>query len=187
MDYLTTLQNERWLPVVGHEGRYEVSNLGNVRALFKTGLGTHSPAAEPRSVRPWEGRGGYWFVTFWRDNHKKNVQVQSVVLEAFIGPRPEGAQHRCHADDDKANNRLSNLRWDTAKANHADAVRNDRIPPARSGVRHWNARLNEDDVRCIRAEPAFPGVNQMLASAFDVPWQHIWQVRARRCWKHVMP
>jgi hypothetical protein len=30
----TTATEERWLPVVGYEGRYEVSDLGRVRSLI---------------------------------------------------------------------------------------------------------------------------------------------------------
>lgn len=49
-------------------------------------------------------------------------KVHQLVLEAFIGPRPEGFE-ACHYDGDKQNNRLMNLRWDTPAANRDDRRR----------------------------------------------------------------
>jgi hypothetical protein len=48
-----------------------------------------------------------------------------MVLEAFVGPSPEGME-ACHRDDVPANNHLSNLRWDTHRANLREASRNGR-------------------------------------------------------------
>ena len=48
--------------------------------------------------------------------------VHHLVLEAFVGPRPEGTEC-CHGNGIRSDNRLCNLRWDTHKENYADAVR----------------------------------------------------------------
>jgi hypothetical protein len=53
----------------------------------------------------------------------KTRLVHHLVLEAFVGPRPDG-QVGCHFDDDPRNNRVENLRWDTSSANALDRVRN---------------------------------------------------------------
>ena len=53
----------------------------------------------------------------------KTRRVHRLVLEAFVGPCPLGME--ClHADDDPANNSLSNLRWGTRSENIHDRVRN---------------------------------------------------------------
>ena len=49
-------------------------------------------------------------------------KVHQLVLEAFIGPRPDGYE-ACHYDGAKENNRLMNLRWDTPEANRDDSRR----------------------------------------------------------------
>ena len=41
----------------------------------------------------------------------------------------------CHEDDDRTNNRLSNLRWDTPKANAADRDRNGKHPHGEQSAR----------------------------------------------------
>ena len=50
-------------------------------------------------------------------------RVHRMVLEAFVGPCPEGMQCR-HLNDVKNDNRLNNLAWGTRKENSADAIRN---------------------------------------------------------------
>ncbi|MGC5078489.1 HNH endonuclease signature motif containing protein [Agrococcus sp. DT81.2] len=51
------------------------------------------------------------------------VRVHHLVLEAFVGPRPDG-MFGCHWNDDPYDNRLENLRWATPSANSLDSVRN---------------------------------------------------------------
>lgn len=48
--------------------------------------------------------------------------VHKLVLNAFVGPCPEGMQCR-HLDGDKENNRLDNLCWGTPKENAEDRKR----------------------------------------------------------------
>lgn len=56
-------------------------------------------------------------------NNRRTRSVHQLVLEAFVGPRPEG-MYGLHWDDDKNNNRLANLRWATPSENMMDQVRN---------------------------------------------------------------
>lgn len=116
------MSDERWLPVPGFEGRYSVSDLGRVRS-------------EPRVVIRRDGRSfrisggfmtakfkhGYLMVKLHRPGLKPEWRhrVHLLVLGAFVGPRPPGLEG-CHRDNDKNNNRLTNLRYDTRAGNHAD-------------------------------------------------------------------
>lgn len=47
--------------------------------------------------------------------------VHQLVLEAFVGPRPEGMEG-CHNNGDCTDNRLENLRWDTSSNNKLDML-----------------------------------------------------------------
>lgn len=118
---------EKWRPVKGHEGAYEVSSYGRVRSLdriveTKNGHRRHykgmilspSPNTQGR-LRCRLGKGEFGM-------------VHAIVAEAFHGPRPDG-MYVCHNDGNHLNNRASNLRYDTPSANCMDAYRHGRINP----------------------------------------------------------
>ena len=115
----------------------------------------------------------------------KFYMVCHLVLEAFVGPRPEGME-ACHFPDrDVTNNRTSNLRWDTRKNNFKDR---DYHRTTVRGEKHFNAKLTEDAVRDIRASYV-PGrgsksVN-LLAQKYGVDSSLIYLVLKRQIWKHV--
>jgi hypothetical protein len=101
---------ERWLPVVGFEGLYEVSDLGRVKS--------HRRGA-PRILRPGPSNYGHLSVVLGRGNTR---MVHRLVLEAFAGPCPRGHES-LHGDGGPTDNKLSNLRWGTRTENIRDAVR----------------------------------------------------------------
>jgi hypothetical protein len=116
---------ERWLPVVGYEGYYEVSDQGRVRSVdrivkLKNGRARRAPGRVLKLVA--HNRGDYRQVTLFRENRGAPTLVQHLVLEAFVGPRPAGMVC-CHNDGDGSNNCLGNLRWDTYGENNLDLVR----------------------------------------------------------------
>ncbi|MBX9661624.1 MAG: NUMOD4 motif-containing HNH endonuclease [Nitrospiraceae bacterium] len=121
---------EEWRPVVGWEDLYEVSDQGRVRSLDRT---THFTDGRVRFFpgqlltlyrSPGKARA-YPRVELRRAKQHRTVNVHVLVLEAFVGPRPDG-MNCCHWNDDPTDNRLSNLRWDTTSANQHDQVRNGR-------------------------------------------------------------
>ena len=99
-------EKEIWKPVLGFEGKYEVSNLGNVKSLIRNRL--LKPASNRASNR------GYLFVGLGKDHKLK--YVHRLVWEAFNGPIPEGLQIN-HLDENKHNNSLSNLSLVTPSEN----------------------------------------------------------------------
>lgn len=110
-----------WLPVVGFEGRYEVSDQGHVRSVPRvvyTSDGRRQPVAG-KVLSPCLDGNGYPCVGI----AGKRVRVHVLVLEAFAGPRPDG-MHGCHADDVKSNNAAANLYWGTRVDNMRDMANN---------------------------------------------------------------
>lgn len=116
---------ERWEPVNGHEGSYEVSSHGRVRSVDR--VVTYSNG----QVHSYKGkvlraglnkRGGYPLVNLHTQGKGQSRTVHSLVAEAFIGPRPEGMEV-CHNDGDPANNHLDNLRYGTHSDNSLDQLR----------------------------------------------------------------
>lgn len=70
-------------------------------------------------------KDGRRLVTLTLNGRQRTYLVHRLVLEAFVGPRPEGLEG-CHGDGDPGNNYLTNLRWDTHAANMQDMVEHGR-------------------------------------------------------------
>lgn len=124
---------EQWLPVVGYEGLYSVSDEGRVRSeprwnTWLTRWGTRGRRYLPGCVlQLMYDRQGYPKCSLGRDGAERQVHVHTLVLTAFIGPCPSGME-ACHKENDPANVRLDNLRWDTHSNNLRDRVRHGTDP-----------------------------------------------------------
>jgi hypothetical protein len=101
---------EIWKDIPEFIGRYQASDQGRIRSVNKV-LAAHQM-----------GNVRYLGIRLWTDDgDRKTRAVHRLVLEAFVGPRPEGLA-ACHNNGDCTDNRLANLRWDTVSANHLDRV-----------------------------------------------------------------
>lgn len=109
---------EIWKDIPGYEGRYQVSNEGRVRSLDRPvrvvcqGIDTMR-IAKGKVLRPGPSKSGHVTVALGRG---KSRPVHQLVLEAFVGLRPEGCEvlHLNHVPTD---NRLANLRYGTRSEN----------------------------------------------------------------------
>ena len=121
--------SEQWLPVVGYEGMYEVSDLGRVKSLARLirRRGGCRVMSKEMILKNRRLNSGYGIVGLAKDGKKKDFSVHSLVLKAFVGERPEG-MYACHNNGDSSDNRLSNLRWDTQSANLLDTVKHGTHP-----------------------------------------------------------
>ena len=123
---------EVWKPVVGYEGLYQVSNLGRVKSLPRKVRQTSRWGKEMQrtvqekilTAHPLL-RSGHLYVRLHKEKKGKDWYVHTLVLTAFVGPRPEGME--ClHRDGDPTNNRVENLRWGTRSQNRLDTVKHGR-------------------------------------------------------------
>lgn len=179
-------ETETWKVIPGFGGRYEASDLGNIRSVpwwceriiqgrsvpFKR----KSVVLKPRA----NNRGGYLQVHLQRPDGKSSMcQVHRLVLLAHVGPPPKGYQG-CHfPDPDPTNNRVENLRWSSRTENEADKRLHGTL---RVGEQREDARLTDDDVRAIRKSGE---TNVALAKKHGVSDSLISQIRKRKKWKHV--
>lgn len=92
---------EIWKPVVGYEGLYEVSNLGQVKSI---------QFDKERLLKPTVTNKGYYLVALYKDKIKTFKTVHRLVIRTFIG-EPKNNQECDHIDRNSLNNQVSNLRW----------------------------------------------------------------------------
>jgi len=128
-----------------------------------------------------EGKVLNWCANLYRGGKRHPRLVHRLVLEAFVGKRPEGLEC-CHGDGDPANNRLENLRWDTSKANGADLIRHGN---SNRGSRSPQAKLTEAQVKGIKRRLArFSGYGSgtALARQFGVSPDAISLIKHGKAW-----
>lgn len=108
---------ERWVPVIGFEADYEVSDRGRVRRATP-GRG----ARAGHVLSPHITRNGYQQVALRRDGKTFSRLVCQLVCESFHGPRPTGMEVR-HLNGQSADDRPENLAWGTHFENMQDVRR----------------------------------------------------------------
>lgn len=103
---------EVWKDIIGFEGKYQISNLGNVKSLFKI----------PHLLKLNKYRRGnpYRYVNLSNNGKIKCVKVHRLVAQAFI-PNLYNKPYINHIDGDVGNNNVNNLEWVTPLENNLHA------------------------------------------------------------------
>lgn len=157
------MENELWRQVVGWPA-YEVSTMGGVRSA-------RGPIKQFTIY-------GYMSFNVCDGRYKrKSLRTHREVLRAFCGDRPD--LFACHIDGNPTNNRLSNLRWGSAKDNEADKIRHGR---SLRGSRHHQSKLSEKQAREILESSEPLGV---LADRYGVTKTNVCAIRRGRSWRHL--
>lgn len=170
------MSNEVWEEVLGYQGMYLVSNLGNVKSMsaWKNG--------GLMKLKP--NRYGYYRINLCLDMKRETVFVHRIVWEAFNGVIPDTLQIN-HIDGNKTNNRLDNLELVTASENIQHAFDNDLMLPKR-GEANGFAKLTEDQVREIRKRIESGAISmRALSFEYGISDTTVRLIIKRKLWKHV--
>lgn len=124
-------------PIAFGDGRYSVSNFGNV---YNTQTG--------RKLKQNTIKFNYKQVRLYPKNEdQKCLQVHRLVAKAFI-PNPLNLPMVNHLDKNPSNNHVNNLEWCTASRNVQHSYDTGRVPM--SGNDHPMSKLDEAQVLIIR-------------------------------------
>lgn len=113
---------EQWRSVVGYEGLYEVSDMGNVRGIARKvervgRWGNVEQVSVPeRMLSKKLNSNGYLRVSLSKDNVVKQAFVHRLVALAFLD-KPDGRDYIDHLNGNRRDNRVENLRWVTQGEN----------------------------------------------------------------------
>ena len=161
---------DRWKPVIGYEGYYEVSGRGRVRSLRR----------RPRIMRTRLGEDGYRRLPLCRDGQKRTALLHCVVAAAFLGPRLPGMEVG-HRDGVGSNCAAANPEYVTSSENKLQTCRTGRKPV---GSAHHAAVLDEDRVRRIKL-PLLENRPARVARDFRVNISTLYSIIRGKTWRHV--
>jgi len=165
---------EIYKDIKGHEGRYQVSNYGNVKSYYKNG--------KILKMKPFSDSQGYKRVELKDKGH----MVHRLVASAFLGDIPEGHEVN-HLDCNTGNNNLDNLEICTPSENMKHAYKMGVVKiPDNSGGKNGMAKLTKKDVLQIREMYDNKVSAKEIHKLFpNIKLPTIYTIGCRRSWKSV--
>ena len=146
---------EIWKDVIGYEGKYQVSNFGNIKGIPRiVWNGRAFYQLKEKILKPGKNSEGYLIVILCDGKTTKTSRVNRLVAKAFID-NPNNNPVVNHKDSNKINNCLNNLEWCTYSENSMYVpVRNNKKSSKYKGVlfhkgckyRPWGVRIKNTHI-----------------------------------------
>lgn len=134
---------------------------------------------------PNKSRRGYMIVSLCAAGKVKTHYVHTLVLEAFVGPKPKpNMEARHYPDPDVTNNRLRNLSWTSEKVNQRDR---DEHGTHNKGTNNSSAKITDSMVRKMRRVYKSGGYTyEQLGALFGLSKAQSNKIVNRKSWVHVI-
>ena len=118
-----------WKEICGWEGRYEVSNHGEIRSWYYGKKRLDKPIIRKLKIDKY----GYPAVCLKAHGVKKTLTVHRLVAVAFL-PNPNNLTQVNHKDGNKLNNAVENLEWCSPKVNMQHAYKTGLISAEKQSI-----------------------------------------------------
>ena len=167
--------------------KYQIKEIPSLPNYFADTSGNiwSKKSGELKKLKPYKMQVGYLIVDPSVMGKSKHKRVHRLVLEAFVGPCPEGME-ACHNNHIRDDNRLENLRWDTRKNNSHDALeRGTHSGLHILGEKAGASKLTDEEVVSIRKQSQYGVEQKQLAKLFNISAPAISFIVRRITWKHI--
>lgn len=165
---------EQWKDILGFEGLYEVSSMGELRNK-----------ATKKILKPVITHCGYYRFRIIKNEERFNKMLHRLVCEAFI-ENPEQKRTINHKDGNKLNNNIENLEWNTHSENIHHAIKLGLFHINRDPFNRHHSCLSEEQVLEIdRMIKSKEHTYKQIALMFGVHPSRIEKIKARTTWKHL--
>lgn len=160
---------------------YEVSNMGNVRSLIHRDKWNRIKGGQ--LIKPcFDGKKHYLHVGLYANGVVKTVNIHRLVADAFI-ENPCNLKEVNHKDEDKTNNKASNLEW----CDHTYNNRYGSKPNKSRGLNNPMNKFDESTINYIKKNHVFCGGsmrNKELAEMFNISPTHVCAIAHGRRWNN---
>jgi hypothetical protein len=172
---------EIWMDVIGYEGYYQISNLGNVKGLGRFVNGRYGEQfIKQKKLNPTKNSSGYYRVTFAKLKNTSKY-IHRLMAETFL-PNPKNKRTVNHINGIKTDNRLCNLEWSTDSENHKHAFKLGL--KSQKGEKNAFSKLTKKQVLEIKYIHS-KITNQKLSKMYNIDPSNISRIRSGKLWKHI--
>lgn len=168
---------EAWKQIDEFPG-YEVSNFGRVRSWRVGGNGARKIPESPRMLFQRDNQNGYPCVNLFNDTGSHLITVHSLVLSAFVCPRPSGYE-AAHLNGDRSDRRLSNLTWVTKSTNEFHKKLHG---TSADGERSYRARITVAQASEIKRRADAGASGRILAGEFGISETSVRSIKSGKSW-----
>ena len=166
---------EIWTDILGYEGIYLVSNLGNIKRI-KNGRGVKPNRILKQFIMP----NGYCQVALSKNCIEEKFYVHRLVITSFN--KESVLETVNHKNGNKLDNSLVNLEYMTRSNNTKHSIhvlKNNKI-----GINNPNSKLTESDVISIK-KLLGKITHKEIANIYGVSRPTITEISMGRKWKHL--
>lgn len=182
------IARERWKDLPGHEGKYQISDLGRIKSLDRFVSYSDGRIRYFRSIirklalRKDKGYGKNAIYHTCTLSNESTIHVHISVAKLFI-PNPLKLPHINHIDGVGTNNRVENLEWVTPGDNQRHAYRIG-LQKRKKGELHGKSKLTDEQVREILS---LKGVLKLteVAKRYGVALPSIGRIWNGKGWTHI--
>lgn len=148
------MSNEIWKDIPGYEGIYQASTLGRIKSINPSGKGVDIIMSE-KSIS-----NGYKMVYLKRGKKPKTFLIHRLIAMTFLD-NPDSLPIVNHKNENKLDNRVTNLEWCTANYNCSYGSR-----------KNSQAQKLGTRVLCVEKNLKFQSFGE-ASRALNIPYQNI--------------